>query len=187
MQSCQRRKYRNSLPTSGLGDEAVRKKTGKGWKEWFALLDEAGAKKMPHKEIAQHLDSVGVPGWWAQMVTVEYERARGLREKYQQARGYSASASRTFAVPLDSLYRQWADEKVRSKWLKEKIVVRMATAGKSMRITWPDGTSVEVYFQSKGEQKSQVAIQHTKLAGAKDVERMKKHWRGALDRLEKLI
>jgi hypothetical protein len=178
------------LPISnGISDEAVRKKTGKGWKEWFALLDRAGAKKMSHAEIAQHLDGIGVPGWWAQMVTVEYERARGSREKYQQAAGgyYSASASRTLAVSLDTLYRHWADEKLRSRWLKEKIAVRKATADKSMRITWPGGTSVEVYFQGKGEQKSQVAVQHTKLAGAKDVERMKKHWRAALDRLQNLL
>lgn len=173
--------------SSGIGDEAVRKRTGKGWKEWFALLDKAGAKKMSHKDIARHLDSIGVPGWWAQMVTVEYERARGLREKYQQAGGYSASASRTFAVSLDTLYRHWAEEKLRGRWLEEKLVVRKATAGKSMRITWPDDTSVEVYFQGKGEQKSQVAVQHAKLAEAKDVEQMKKRWRAALDRLQSLL
>lgn len=176
------------MPISNrISDEAVRKKTGRDWKEWFALLDKAGAKKMAHKEMAQHLDSVGVPGWWAQMVTVEYERARGLREKYQQAGGYSASASRTLAVSLDILYRHWADEKLRGKWLKEKLVVRRATDGKSMRITWPDQTSVEAYFLGKGEQKSQVAVQHGKLAGKKDVERMKKYWQAALDRLEKVL
>ena len=29
-----------------MSDEAVKAKTGKSWKEWFALLDKAGAKKM---------------------------------------------------------------------------------------------------------------------------------------------
>lgn len=91
------------MPTSSrIGDEAVRKKTGRDWKEWFAILDKAGAKKMAHKEIAQHLGSIGMPGWWAQMVAVSYEQERGLREKYQQAGGYSAGASRTFAVPVVS-------------------------------------------------------------------------------------
>ena len=175
------------MPTSSrISDEAVRKKTGRDWKGWFALLDKAGAKKMAHKEIAQYLGSIGVPGWWAQMVAVSYEQERGLREKYQQAEGYSAGASRTFAVPADVLYKSWADEKLRGKWLKEKIVVRRATTGKSMRITWPDQTSVEAYFVGKGEQKSQVAVQHGKLAGKKDVERIKKHWHAALDRLEKI-
>ena|GEM_PF-1449937 len=153
------------MPTSSrISDEAVRKKTGRDWKGSFALLDKAGAKKMAHKEIAQHLGSIGVPGWWAQMVTVEYERARGLREKYQQAGGYSAGASRTFAVPVDVLYKNWDDEKLRGGWLKEKLVVRRAKAGKSIRITWPDQTSVEAYFVGKGEQKSQVTVQHGKLA-----------------------
>ena len=121
------------------------------------------------------------------MVAVEYERARGLREKYQQDRGYSAGASRTFAVPVDVLYKNWDDEKLRGKWLKEKIVVRRATAGKSMRMTWHDQTSVGAYFVGNGEQKSQVAVQHGKLAGKKDVERIKKYWHAALDRLEKLL
>ncbi|MGI0018959.1 MAG: hypothetical protein ACREAY_00655 [Nitrososphaera sp.] len=126
------------MPTSRISDEAVRKKTGRDWKGGFALLDKAGAKKMAHKEIAQYLGSAGVPGWWAQMVAVSYEQERGLREKYQQAGGYSAGASRTFAVPVDVLYRNWADEKLRGKWLADEIVVRRAMAGKSMRITWPD-------------------------------------------------
>ena len=33
------------MPTSRISDEAVRKKTGRDWKGWFALLDKAGAKK----------------------------------------------------------------------------------------------------------------------------------------------
>ena len=177
------------MPTSSrIGDEAVRKKTGRDWIGWFALLDRAGAKKMAHKEIAQHLGSIGVPGWWAQMVAVSYEQERGLREKYQQqAGGYSASASKTFAVPVDILYKNWAEEKLRGRWLKEITVVRKATTNKSMRITWPDQTSVEAYFVGKGEQRSQVAVQHGKLAGKKDVERIKKYWHAALDRLEKLL
>jgi hypothetical protein len=34
-----------------MSDEAVKSKTGKTWKEWFAILDKAGASKMSHQEI----------------------------------------------------------------------------------------------------------------------------------------
>lgn len=57
----------------------------------------------------------GVPGWWSQMVTVTYEQERGLREKHQKADGYSVSASRTFEVPINILYKNWSHEKLRKQ------------------------------------------------------------------------
>jgi hypothetical protein len=120
------------------------------WLQWFTILDKAGARKMSHKEIAEYLyRKRGVSGWWSQMVTVTYEQTRGLREKYQKADGYAVSASRMFEVPINVLYKNWSDEKLRTQWLKDKIVVRKTTPDRSMRITWPDGTHVDVYFYEK--------------------------------------
>ena len=66
---------------AGISDTAVRAKTGKGWEEWFAILDEWDAKEKGHTASAKHLrDELGVSPWWAQAVTVRYEYARGLRE-----------------------------------------------------------------------------------------------------------
>jgi hypothetical protein len=56
-----------------------------------------------------------------------------------------------------------------------------------MRITWPDNTSVELYFTGKAPDKSQVAVQHSKLAKAADVERSRVYWKAALDRLSKSL
>jgi uncharacterized protein YndB with AHSA1/START domain len=172
----------------GIGADAVKAKTGRTWAEWIAALDQAGAADWPHKKIAEFVhDEFGCPSWWGQMVTVGYEQAKGLRVKHQTATGYNASASKTIAVPVAKLYKAWADQKVRNQWLigAKKMVIRKATPNKSMRITWTDGaTSVEVGFYSKGAGKSQMAVQHSKLAGVKDVEMMKKCWKGALDKLE---
>src|SRR5262249_32186840 len=67
-----------------MADAAVKAKTGKDWAGWFGLLDRAGAKKLEHKQIAQVLrKDHGVPSWWSQMVTVEYERSRGMRERHE--------------------------------------------------------------------------------------------------------
>lgn len=73
-----------------MSDKAVKTKTGKDWRQWFSILDKAGARKMSHKEIAEYLyRRRGVPDcWWSQMVTVTYEQSRGLREKHQRADGY---------------------------------------------------------------------------------------------------
>jgi hypothetical protein len=175
------------MASGQISDDAVRKKTGKGWGQWFTLLDKAGAKEMDHKHVAAHLSTLGVPGWWCQMIAVTYEQDRGLRKKHQMPDGYSVGVSRTFDVPIGSLYSQWSDSKLRNKWLKEKIIVRKETKNKSMRITWPDNTSVELYFTGKAPDKSQVAVQHSKLAKAADVERSRVYWKAALDRLSKSL
>lgn len=171
---------------AGMSSEAVRAKTGKGWKEWLATLDRAGAQQMSHRDIAKFIHKkMGCPSWWCQMVTVGYEQARGLREKHQTASGYSVSSSKTIGVGVREVFEAWSDTKTRRRWLADAaLVVRKATAPKSMRITWVDGkTNVEVNFYPKGAKKSQVSVQHNKLADAKEVEQKRAYWSAQLTKL----
>ncbi len=175
---------------AGMSDDAVRAKTGRDWAGWVAVLDAAGAASRPHSEIAALLyDEHGVPGWWAQMVTVGYERIRGLRDVGQRRGGlYDANKSKTLPVPVARLYRACADPAERERWLPGvALTVRTAVPGKSMRVTWPDGTLVQLYFQAKGETRSQIAIQHAKLASRADVEARKAFWAERLDRLAETL
>lgn len=179
-----------SKRVSDISDDAVRAKTGKTWAQWLKLLDAAGAKKMTHREIVAHVSGEYAVGpWWRQMVAVGYEQARGMREVHQTRQGYSISVSRTMAASANSLFEAWQDEKTRGRWLADKpIVIRKAAPGKSMRITWTDGeTSVEVNFYPKGEAKTQVAVQHSKLKDVKAAARMKTYWASALDRLKEML
>jgi hypothetical protein len=172
--------------TPRMSDAAVQSKTGKTWKEWFAILDKAGAKQLTHQEIVKYLNTKhGVGPWWQQMVTVSYERARGLRDLHQKPGGYEISVSRTINVPISMLYNAFADDKARNAWLPEQgLAVRKATANKSMRVTWNDvKTSLEISFLAKGDDKSQVVVQHSKLPNARASTTMKTYWRKALDRL----
>jgi len=174
----------------GIGDAAVRAKTGKGWQQWFTILDRAGAPNMSHAEIAAYLHKrLGLSGWWSQMVTVGYEQERGLREKHQKPSGYEISSSKTVAVSLATLYGAWQQERLRKRWLGATgLLIRKATSNKSMRITWTDGqTSLAVNFYSRGSGKSQVAVQHAKLADANAAERMKAYRAEALERLKKTL
>jgi hypothetical protein len=67
--------------TRRISEETVRAKTGKGWNEWFALIDRSDVKEKGHTAIARYLrDELQVSPWWAQAVTVRYEYERGLRE-----------------------------------------------------------------------------------------------------------
>ncbi len=178
------------LRFAGVGSEAVLRATGRAWDEWLKILDRAGAKKMPHKDIAVMLArKFSVPDWWSQMVTVGYEQARGLRVPHQNARGFAANASRTIGANVDKLYDAWSDPNVRARWLFDAPVeVKRSTDGKSMRMTWTAGdSSVEVGFFAKGAQKSTVQVQHGKLPSAAAVLKQKAFWRDALDRLESLF
>jgi uncharacterized protein YndB with AHSA1/START domain len=175
--------------TPRMSDDAVKAKTGKTWSRWFKHLDAAGAKKMTHREIVAHLsEKHGVRPWWTQMVAVTYEQARGLRDKHQKPEGYEISVSRTIDAPLNKAFKAWTDEKTRKKWLPANLAIRKATTNKSLRISWEDGkTSVAVAFLPKGDGKSQVVAQHSKIPDAKGAAKMKKFWAQALDRLKTLI
>lgn len=176
----------SALKLAGVGSEAVMKATGKAWEQWLAILDKAGAVKMPHKQIAQLLDSkFAVPGWWAQMLALGYEQARGLRQAYQKADGFAATASKTMNASLDRLYDAWHDSRLREFWLPgAPLDVRRSTDGKSMRITWTLGNSnVDVNFYAKGADKSSVHVEHSKLSDAETVAAQKAYWQEGLERL----
>src|SRR5438045_8441173 len=101
-----------------ISDESVKAKTGRGWMGWFVILNRANANALPHKEVVTLLhEKYDVPGWWAQMITVEYERARGGRQKNEQVGGFTVSASTTFEVPLATLCAATAAAKLRRKWV----------------------------------------------------------------------
>src|SRR5262245_12475959 len=169
-----------------MSDDAVSAKTGRTWDEWFTILDKAGAKKMTHQEIVtllNHKHDVGP--WWCQMVTVNYEQQRGLRQNYEKPDGFQISVSRTIDTSLARLFKAFNDDTIRHDWLGEDgLVVRKATNNKSMRVTWKDKkTSLEINFYPKAT-KSQVVVQHSKLANASAATRMKGYWGKALDRLQ---
>ena len=171
---------------AGRSDAIMKERTGCTWERWVKALDYAQAYTWTHREIAQHVhEKYKVPGWWAQSVTVGYERIKGLRAVGQRRDGsFEANKSRTFSVPLVRLYRAFHDAHTRAQWLPGvDLTVRTATRGKSMRITWPDRTSVAVGFSGRGEGKSQVAVQHEKLADRAAQVRMKQYWAERLDAL----
>ena len=175
---------------AGMKDEAIAAKTGRTWRQWVRALDADGAAAMPHRNIAAIVHKKHHVGdWWAQTVTVGYERIKRLRERGQRRNGtFEASKSRTFNVPVDALFDAWADDVARRRWLEGvEAVVRTARAPKSMRLQWPDGTIVAVGFMAKGGAKSTVALAHTKLRDRAASGRAKEFWTDRLDALGSLL
>ena len=70
-----------------MSDDAVREATGRGWDEWVALIEEWGGHGDGHGAIARWVEEQGVDGWWAQTVTVGFERITGIRLPHQMADG----------------------------------------------------------------------------------------------------
>ena len=167
---------------AGMRDAPLQQRTGRNWAQWVKVLDDAGASSKPHREIARYVSSLGTPDWWSQTVTVGYERIRGLREKGQRrGGGYEASKSRTFAVPVERLFRAFR------KSLPANIKVKSTTPNKRMRLSWDDGTTVEIMFTRKADNKSSVAVTHQKLPDKAAAQKMKSLWGERLDALSEAV
>jgi len=176
-------------PPLVASDERIRQRTGRGWEEWFDLLDEHGATELPHREIArwvaEQLD-IGPLVWEARAVTMSYERARGLRVVGQHADGFAVTVSRTVAAPVDRLYDALVDETLRRRWLPDgELRERKATRPRSAHYDWADGTSrVHVVLDAKADGRSTAALRHERLADAAEAERIKTYWRDRMGALK---
>jgi hypothetical protein len=174
-----------------VDDAKVREATGKPLGDWFAILDERGARDLPHKDIARLLQGdYDVPGWWSQSVTVEYEKRIGRRETGQTQSGdYEANATRSVRVTMDAALDGWlarlpsagpqsafdgvefAGEPSTSRTEKRRY----------WRVTLADDSRVTVFFSAKPDgEGAQIAVQHGKLAGRPDVDRWKAFWKAYL-------
>lgn len=168
-----------------MSDEAIFAATGKHWSEWYAVLDEEGAASMKHPQIARLVwERHGTSHWWAQSITVEYERERGLRDVNQTLRGYEVSVSRTIAASAPALFAVWEDEQRREAWLGVAMKVRKASPDSSLRLdTGSVGSDLSVILYPKGEARCQVVIQQIKLPDRDAVESQRAFWKDALGRL----
>ena len=143
-------------PWLATSDEAIRERTGRGWEEWFDVLDAWGALGMKHRDIARRVAAeLGIDplAWNAQAITASYERTRGLRVAGQRDDGFSITASKTVGVPIERLYDAFfatADDR-----LRERTVTRPLRA----RFDWgDDGSRVHVTFDASGESKSRIVV-----------------------------
>ena len=157
--------------------------TGHGYDEWFARLDARDGTTHTHTEIARWLvEDEHVQGWWAQTITVSYERARGMRAVGQMQDGWRINASKTVDLSVDELYDAVHDPDLRKAWLPDAdLSLRTATKPRSARYDWEDGsTRVVIAFEAKGPAKATVHVSHERLPDADTAEEMKAYWRAAL-------
>jgi hypothetical protein len=170
-------------PRLSTSDETIRERTGRGWEEWFDLLDDWGAAERTHREIARWVaeqqGGIHPLAWNAQAVAGSYERARGLRAVGEHEDGFTVTASKTIAVPVERLYEAFVDPGLRERWLPDgDLRERTTIEPRSARFDWGDGaTRVHVAFAAKGEAKSTAALSHERLPDGAEAARLKAFWR----------
>jgi hypothetical protein len=172
----------------GISDAAVKAKTGRSWAAWRKTLDAAGATTMDHAAIVRLLTArFKLNGWWAQSVTVGYERLTGKRAVHQKKDGFAASIGRTFTAPARALFAPFDEAAARRRLLGKPVTFSTRTRNKTLRFAWPDGGRVAIAFYPKPGGKTQVSVQHEKLPSAAAVTRAKTFWRGVLTKLARAV
>jgi hypothetical protein len=180
------------VPTLKTSDENIRARTGRGWEEWFSVLDEWGAANRSHRETARWLaeqQGASPLAWNVQTIVASYELTRGLREEGEKDDGFAITASKTVAVPADRLYDAFLDPSLRDRWLPDaELSERTATRPKSARFDWDGGsTRVNVTFVARDQAKSTVAVEHRRLSDSGEAVRLKTYWRERLIELKELL
>lgn len=180
----------NAEELAGMTDEALIRGSGRPIADWLRILDDWGGTAHTHTQIARWLVAeFGIGGWWAQSVTVAYERARGMRAIHQRPDGYSVSVSRTIDAGADDVRAAFTSAPRRRKWLPDAPMrQRRTTAANSARFDWADPPSrVVVLLTPKADDRTQVTVTHEKLPAAGDVERTRALWRDRLGALKELL
>lgn len=174
--------------------DAIARATGRPWEEWLRQLDDAGAREMDHPRIAalagsQMPDDLDNPGWWAQGVAVAYEQHHGMRIPGQTADGtFQASASRTYRGSQDEALAAWqslvADrEEFNGVGIAAEPTTSETPKWRYWRVSLEDGTRVSLGISAKGEDRSILGLEHSKLETPDEIDRWKPFWKALLAEL----
>ena len=181
----------DTMELAGMTVAAFVRGSGKPIGEWLEILDGWGATERKHTEIARWVvQEYGIGGWWAQSVTVAYERARGMRQLHQDPSGYSVSASKTIKAAPERVSDAFTDavspRPMASRTRRSPC--GRSNRGRSARFSWDDPPSlVGFMLYEKGEGKTQIGIGHEKLPDSPTAERIKLMWRDRLGALKELL
>lgn len=176
--------YIYSMVTQSTSDEAVYKATGKLYDEWYSILEQKKASKLSHKEIAALLvEEYDVSFWWAQTITVEYERLIGRREVGQSCEGdFQAGASKTLVGTMDNVYDRWLSfvaeiDELNGVPISEEPSLSKTEKWRYWRVKLADNSKANIHIHRKAAGKVQIAVNHEQLNDADAVAGWKLFWR----------
>lgn len=168
-----------------VGEERLIEATGRGWDEWCDLVDAWPGHTEGHAAIARHLESDhGVDSWWAQTVTVGYERITGLRLPYQRPDGtFTAGKSRTIPIEAEALRAILLDDTQRADVFPGDVTeLRSKASTKTVRIGIGPGVAL-IALEPLDDGRTKVDVAHEQLPTFDDVDKWKFYWTEWLDAL----
>jgi hypothetical protein len=185
---------------------SVLRHTGKDWKTWVQLLEEAGARNLTHREIAGLLKKkYRLTPWWQQGVALGFEIATGRRRAGQDARGkYMVTATKSLGIGVKAIWKGLLSPRGMAIWLRPLSPVAIApqtpfetkdgyfgeirtvTSGRRIRLFWQDPqwekpTVVEILLVSRPAKKAILVFNHTGIPDEKSRAASRLRWRAAAD------
>jgi len=183
------KKRKSIKEAAGVSTDAVMRRTGKSWDDWFEVLDTAGAQTLDQRGVIAILaQKHGIGPWWQQMIAVGYESLRGKSDKPPAPDGFHINSSCSLNAPVTRVFKLWNDAGERARWLADdRFVVRGATADKVIRARWGKGTShVAVSFSEKSG-RTEVSVEHHQIETSAAAEQMKAYWAKKLGLLDEAL
>ncbi|MFP4311139.1 MAG: hypothetical protein ACLFS9_04050 [Nitriliruptoraceae bacterium] len=176
---------RGWIADPGVAVEVVRERTGRDWDQWRTLIDAWPGHTDGHTAVARWLEHEhAIDGWWAQQVTVGWERITGRRLPNQLADGtFTAGRSATRSLDADAVRTRLLDDAGRAAIFPGMATeLRSRPTSKNVRIGLPEGVA-EVSLATRSDGRVTVTIQHQKLPSPGSVTRWKAFWGEWLDGL----
>ena len=169
-----------------MAEDTLREATGRGWDEWCDIIDAWPGHADGHTAIATHVrEEHGVDGWWAQTVTVGYERITGLRLPHQQPDGtFSAGKSRTVTADAKLIREMLLDDDDRADLFPGfETELRSRPNSKVLRIGIGPGTA-QIALDTQDDERVKITIAHDKLPSPDAVEEWKAYWSDWLEAVD---
>ncbi|MFI7580487.1 hypothetical protein [Kocuria kalidii] len=179
------------MSTRGTSTDGIARATGTSWAAWTSRLDELGGREMTHAELAraaaEQLEGVvDNHEWWGQAVAVAYEQHTGARRPGQAGDGtFGVNASRTVAGTPDEVLARWGAAMAGRDGAGGVPFQRPPTTAATekwryWRVRLADGTRATATIGGKGPGRTTIALAHTGLGSAEDVERWRAVWKELL-------
>lgn len=172
-----------------MSDEALVEATGKTHDEWADVIDARWGGDFDHPTVARYLEETfeGVNGWWAQTITVGYERITGLRLPYQRSDGmFACSKTRTVGVDADLLRKMLLSDTHRADLFPDQVTeLRSKPTTKALRIGIGPEKAVAVFgIDNSDDGRTRVSVQHERLPTYDSVEEWKFYWSEWFDAID---
>ena len=159
-------------------DAVMIERTGRDWNAWRELIEAWPGHRDGHAAVAEWLVTKhGIDGWWAQAITVGWERISGQRATYQRGDGtFNANASATITADADTLRATLLDDDgLAASFPGRNAQLRSRPTSKNIRIGFDEGVAI-IAVTPKGGGRVTVTVQHTKLTSPDSVAHWKKFW-----------